>query len=121
MSLSKVAYIKLFPPRVTGMENKRILVEIGSNRRPVVFKPKSGRELVELKQAVVESFQDVLNTADLNDLLVQVKSEEWGGEFVDVLDSDSIPDKSIIKIRAITAEVSLAATRDAVCLLHLFS
>ena len=31
-----------------------------------------------------------------------------GGEFVEVLDSDSIPDKSIIKIRAITAEVSLA-------------
>ena len=89
------------------MDDKRVLVEIGSNRRPVVFKPESGRELEKLKQAIVESFRDVLNTTE--DLLVQVKSEEWGGEFVDVLDSDSIPDKSIIKARVTTIEVSLYA------------
>ena len=71
------------------MDNKRVLVEIGSNRRPVVFKPESGRELVELKQAVVESFRDVLSTTDIKDLLLQIKSEEWGGEFVDVLDCHS--------------------------------
>lgn len=48
-----------------------------------MFKPESGRELVELKQAGVESFQDVLS---IKDLLVQVNLEEWGGEFLDVLD-----------------------------------
>ena len=89
------------------MDNKRVLVEIGSNRRPVVFKPESGRELVELKQAVVESFRDVLSTTDIKDLLLQIKSEEWGGEFVDVLDTDAIPDKSIIKARVTTVEVAI--------------
>ena len=108
----------------SGMENKRVLVEIGSNRRPVVFKPECGRELVDFKQAVVESFQDVLSTTDVNDLLVQVMSEEWGGEFVDVLDSDSIPDKSILKVRVITAEVShtcVCVMISILCLRHLFS
>jgi hypothetical protein len=49
-----------------------------------VFKPESGRELMELKQAVVDSFRDVLSTSDINSLLVQVESEEWPGVFVDV-------------------------------------
>ena len=101
-----VVYIKIKLYK-TGMENKRVLVEVGSNRRPVVFKPESGRELVELKQSVVESFQDVLSTSDINDLLVQLKSEEWPGQFVDIRHCDSIPDKSIIKVTVTTPKVSL--------------
>lgn len=94
LSLKGSECIKQAPSRVTGMDmdNKCVLVEIGSNRRPVVFKPENGRELMKLKQAVVESFGDILSTTDLKDLLVQVKSEEWGGELLDVLDSDSIPE-----------------------------
>lgn len=48
------------------VENKRVLVEIESNRPLVVFKPESGMELVDFKQAVVESFQDVLSMTDIN-------------------------------------------------------
>ena len=59
------------------MENKRVLVEIGSNRPLVMFKPESGMELVDFKQAVVESFQDVLSMTDINDL--QVGASQVGG------------------------------------------
>ena len=90
-----------------AMANKRVLVQIGSNRRPVTFncKPEACEEMLEFKKAVLESFRDVLSTTDAyQDLLVQVKSEEWGGEFIDVL--DYIPDKSIVKVRVNSAEVS---------------
>ena len=65
-------------------------------------KPEAYEEMLEFKKAVLESFRDVLSTTQ--DLLVQVKSEEWGGEFIDVL--DYIPDKSIVKVRVNSAEVS---------------
>ena len=91
------------------MEHKRVLVQIGSNKRPVVFPSEGdGGELLQLKKAVIDTFRDVLNTTDANDLLVQVKSEEWGGEFVDILETDVISDKSVIKVT--TAEVSLTTT-----------
>ena len=39
--------------------------------------------------AVINTFKDVLNMTNANDLLVQVKCEEWGREFVDILETEN--------------------------------
>ena len=103
------------------MADKRVLVEVGSNRRPVLFKPSNEREDLDgLKRAVLESFRDILSSADASNLLLQVKSEEWNGEFIDALDSDVIPDKSVIKVTVTTTEVICVAVLLLLCLFHLF-
>ena len=33
-------------------------------------------------------------------IILQLKDEEWGGEFVDLLDGQVIQDKSVVKIMA---------------------
>ena len=83
------------------MECKRVLVQIGSNKRPVSFsKEGPGGELLLLKKAVIETFSDVLKSTEPKDLLVQVKSEDWPGEYEDLLESDIIQDKSVLKVTA---------------------
>lgn len=83
------------------MECKRVLVQVGSNKRPVSFSTEGpGGELLLLKKAVIETFSDVLKSTDPNDLLVQVKSEDWPGEYEDILESDSIQDKSVLNVTA---------------------
>ena len=62
--------------------------KIGSNVHPVVFKQEGGRVLVDFKQVVVE-FHDVLS---MTDIACWCKSSPRSG----FLDSDSIPDKSIV-------------------------
>lgn len=61
------------------------------NRRLVKF---------EVKDAFVEKFTDKGLTAN-SSLVIQIKSEEWGGEWIDVDNSD----KSVLKVFAET-EVS---------------
>ena len=48
-----------------------------------------------LKSAVVETFGDVLKSNQ--DFFIQVKNEQWGGMFIDVLDKE-IVDKAIINV-----------------------
>ena len=70
-----------------------MLVECGVFRRPVTF---SGDDINSLKNAIVGSFSDLAVT---HIALMQIKSEEFDGQFVDILDPGmSIEHNSFIKI-----------------------
>ena len=45
-------------------------------------------------------FRDVdeLQFVESSELVLQIKSEEWYGEFVDVMEGSNIPDRSVLQI-----------------------
>ena len=78
---------------------KRVLVEFGNSRKPVCFVCDSDEsDLSLLKKAIVTVFK-IEDCADLQNLLVQVKSEaeEWKGIWVDIEEHQEIADKSVLK------------------------
>ena len=77
-------------------EIKTALVCLGDRKREVAFASKGGREA--LIRAVREVFNDVLSDDDDSDeqLLLQIKNEEWNGEFVDLV--SEVPDRSVLKV-----------------------
>lgn len=52
----------------------------------------------ELLSAVKTAFSDVLQVENIPHICLQVKDNEWGGAFVDVLTQDDIPDRSALRI-----------------------
>ena len=60
---------------------------------------------------VASVFEDVFGgNEELPSLLVQVKSEEWGGEFVDLKSDATIPDRSVLRVVVGKCKVSLKPT-----------
>ena len=78
------------------MEIKTVLLCLGDRKREVAFASKDGREA--LTRAVREVFNDVLSDDDDSDgqLLLEIKNEEWNGEFVDLV--SEVPDRSVLKV-----------------------
>lgn len=78
---------------------KTILVLLGENSRVVTFSSSSDAIFSTDKEAAVSAilhtFRDVLPAGA--DFFMQVKREEWGGVFVDLLDADILLDKSVVK------------------------
>ena len=85
----------MFVPRMTDIDLKYVLVKIGNNRKPVCFVAKRETELILVKKAIISVFSVQLSESE--SILVQVKSEEWGGLWVDVGKEEQIPDKSVLK------------------------
>ena len=57
----------------------------------------SSSSLEALRAAVLSQFSDVLPAAKC-DLLLQIKDDNWGGMFVDIVEGHSIPDRSVVKV-----------------------
>lgn len=75
---------------------KKVLVSVGENRRIVSFSSTPASTDVEvLSKAIKEMFGDVLKSDQ--EFFIQVKNEEWGGFFLDVLDQE-IFDKAVINV-----------------------
>ena len=80
---------------------KVVLVSIGENTRRVTFSiPESSEstpvsDTEALVQAIRVTFTDILQP-DQN-FFLQIKSKEWGGEFIDLLGNQKIPEKSVIR------------------------
>ena len=74
---------------------KKVLVKFEDRCRPIQF---TGDDLrVEIREAFDLNQQE--------DFFIQIKDEDWGGEFVDVSDEKNIPDKSVIKIVLLKKQV----------------
>ena len=73
--------------------SKTVLVCFEQWKRPVTF---NGGVQV-LTEAMKTAFQDVLPADDNSPLVLQVKNEDWGGEFVDVIRDDDISDRSVVR------------------------
>ena len=68
---------------------KTVLVQFLKRSRPVSV---HGNKK-ELISRIKEDFHDLVNAED--ELLLQRKDEEWGGEFVDIAEGEEVPDRSV--------------------------
>ena len=64
-------------------------------------------DLVLVQRAITSVFNIQLSGSE--SILVQVKSEEWGGLFIDIGEKEKIADKSVLK--AIICQVSVNYVR----------
>ena len=80
------------------------MVQFGENTRVVPLSSVSDAKA--LAQAIRASFKDVLQPGQ--NIFLQLKSEEWGGAFLNMLETDSMPDRSVVKavLKATSSEVS---------------
>ena len=85
------------PPTPTPSkdEKKTVLACFEKRKREVIFSAGED-ELQALIAAVKMVYNDVLPVGMKP--VVQLKHEEWGGEFLDVKEGSIIPDKSVIQI-----------------------
>lgn len=67
----------------------KALVLLGENTRVVYYNTTN-----DLKDNILQTFKNVIED---HDFFLQVKSEEWGGLFVDLNNDEQVPDKSVIK------------------------
>lgn len=78
---------------------KHVLVCLGERRREVVFN--SNGNIAEEKKSLLialrEAYNDVSQLHEDAEIVLQVKSEAWGGEFIDIKE-EMIMDKSVIKV-----------------------
>ena len=84
--------------------DKTVLVTMGECTRPVSFSTSSTEAITDseaLIQAVQNVFRDILQPGQ--EFRLQLKSEKWRGEFLDLLDRQEIVDQSIV--RAVTKPV----------------
>ena len=96
-ALPRVANRVLVTVWVMSAPNKEALVCFGERKRRVVFSSTDpGGEVAALVAAAKETFGGILNAE--TELVVQLKNEDWAGEFVDVEGSVTIPDHSVVKL-----------------------
>ena len=75
---------------------KTVLVCVGGRKRTVSFSCGEESDRVRLLVAANAVYQGV--AVFDGKTIVQMKSEEWSGEFIDVEDTDVIPDKAIVRV-----------------------
>ena len=68
-------------------ELKEVLVEYNSSK----FSPQQC-DVKELRNEMMKVFKI------RKEFIIQMKREDWGGEFVDVSEAESIPDHSVVRI-----------------------
>ena len=83
-----------------GTIRKKVLVELGDDSLPVSFL--SG--IVSDYESVKESIAIKAGVA-AHELILKVKSEEFGGRWVNLSEEDEIADKSVIKCVIRTSKV----------------
>jgi len=76
---------------------KKVLVCFGDRKRCVNIPAESENDLEYLNAIAIEVLKDVLPTSAIQ-IFLQLKDEEWGGEFVDIYDNQVIEDRSIVKM-----------------------
>ena len=88
-------------------DSKAVLVSFGDRRRPVTF-PSGNKETSSLISAFKKTFSDVLGEqkeASALEVLLRVKDEDWGGEFVDI-EGDTVSDRAVVKALLASKDVS---------------
>ena len=78
------------------VEEKEFLCCFGERKRPIKYKadPIKG-DLSSALEAVRTVFEEVITPTC--EVFLQLKHEDWSGEFVDILEMDSIPDRCVIR------------------------
>ena len=88
--------------------SKTVLVYFWDRRRPVTFSS-GNEETSSLICAFKETFADALGgekeTGTPLEVLLQMKDEDWGGEFVDI-QGGTVPDRAVVKALLASKHVS---------------
>ena len=64
------------------MDQKTVLVQLGERARTLVFAGGDGDDVARATEATRAKYSDVLRPAE--EIVLQLKDEEWGGIFVDM-------------------------------------
>ena len=76
------------------MDVREVLVECNGSRRVVKFSPKQDlSDVGEVSNEINKVFK-----VQKKKFIVQMKQEEWGGEFVDISEAELIPEHSFLRI-----------------------
>ena len=97
-----------------------VLVCYGKRRRPVKL---SSPTFTELRTNVLAEFADILPQVPVSELnlLFQVKDESWGGEFIDIVNTEeAIQDRCIVRMiveasHSIQSTVSVSTAPQVCC------
>ena len=92
----------MFSAAMEKKSQKTVLACFGERKREVTFSS-DAEELQPLLAAVKAAYNDVIKVN--GELIMQLKSEDWGGEFVDLHKGSTIPNRSVVKVIAVN-EVS---------------
>ena len=91
---------------------KCVLVCFGERKRPVTLA--NDATVNDLKLAIVNEYQDVLPRSSSSTdqsvadrLVLQIKSEDWDGAFVDLKDEADVPDRSVLRVVEESQKVTL--------------
>ena len=90
-------------------EKKSVLFCFGEHKRPISYTPstdaKTERKAIE--DAIIDKFQDVIGESlgPGRTLLLQLKSEGWAGEFVDMAEDAVIPESSVVRVVVLEPKV----------------
>ena len=83
------------------MDEISVLVCYGERRRPL----KTSSSFLALKEAVLAEFTDIFPVErDRCELLFQRKDDSWGGVFVDIVEEEPIPDRSVVKVSVLYSQ-----------------
>ena len=81
------------------MATRKALVHFGQHTRPITFELQGSAE--KTHKAIMESikvtFSDQLVDIAERTLILQIRDDDWGGTFVDLLTQD-VPDRSILQV-----------------------
>ena len=75
-------------------KEKEVLCCLKDHRRCVSY----SEGLEDLLSSIRRVFSDVISNTEGCNLLLQAKSERWGGQFVDVMKEEDIPNQSVLKV-----------------------
>ena len=89
---------------------KMVLVCIGERKRPMSLPQEAS--LADLKLRIVDAYRDVIphSSSSTDDAIaasfvLQMKSENWHGEFIDVKSGDEVPDRSVLRVVTTSPQV----------------
>ena len=79
-------------------ETRNVLVCFGERKRVLAFSACRGkRDGDGLLVAVLQGFSDIIGKPVMDNICLQIRDENWGGEFVDLLDQ-GVPDRSVVRL-----------------------
>ena len=76
-----------------AVTSKQVFVRMGSNSRVIMIQSDD-----ELKSNIRSTFADIPRVVNTSRFVIQLKDEEWGGEFIDLREDQEIPDCSILNV-----------------------
>ena len=107
-SMESVPATSSSPTTVAAAATKVVLACFGDHKRELNFSS-SAQEILSFKRAFLATFSDILESGvEENNLVVQLKSEVWGGEFLDMTDDQSIPNHSVVKVALTSPSASVS-------------